>query len=104
MIDHLLIAPPTNRVVHATRSATGQRGHGQGCKGALGAAVERGSLAALGAGSKAFISGGGSSEVYLVMACTGPPEAGPKGISAFLVDKVWNPRHQQGPKVIVCLM
>lgn len=37
-------------------------------------------------GSKAFISGGGASDVYLVMARTGGP--GPKGISAFLVDKV----------------
>jgi len=36
-------------------------------------------------GSKAFISGGGVSDVYLVMARTG--EAGPKGISAFLVEK-----------------
>ena len=35
-------------------------------------------------GSKAFISGGGVSDVYLVMARTG--EAGPDGISAFLVD------------------
>jgi alkylation response protein AidB-like acyl-CoA dehydrogenase len=34
-------------------------------------------------GSKAFISGGGRSEVYVVMARTG--EAGPKGISAFVV-------------------
>ncbi len=36
-------------------------------------------------GSKAFISGGGVSDVYLVMARTGAP--GPKGITAFLVDK-----------------
>ena len=36
-------------------------------------------------GSKAFISGGGASDVYLVFARTGGP--GPKGISAFLVDK-----------------
>lgn len=36
-------------------------------------------------GSKVFISGGGVSDVYLVMARTG--EAGPKGISAFLVEK-----------------
>jgi hypothetical protein len=35
-------------------------------------------------GSKAFISGAGTSEVYVVMARTG--EAGPKGISAFVVD------------------
>lgn len=38
-------------------------------------------------GSKAFISGAGTSEVYLIMARTGKPEDGPKGISAFLVDK-----------------
>ena len=37
-------------------------------------------------GSKAFISGGGVSDVYLVMARTGGE--GPKGISAFLVEKV----------------
>lgn len=36
-------------------------------------------------GEKAFISGGGVSDVYLVMARTG--EAGPKGISCFLVEK-----------------
>jgi hypothetical protein len=36
-------------------------------------------------GSKAFISGGGVSDVYIVMARTGGP--GPKGISAFLVEK-----------------
>ena len=35
-------------------------------------------------GSKAFISGGSVSDLYLVMARTG--EAGPKGISCFLVD------------------
>ncbi|MFC5343613.1 isobutyryl-CoA dehydrogenase [Brevundimonas staleyi] len=36
-------------------------------------------------GSKAFISGAGTSDVYVVMARTG--EAGPKGISAFVIDK-----------------
>lgn len=36
-------------------------------------------------GSKAFISGGGHSDVYLVMARTGGP--GPKGISCILVEK-----------------
>ncbi|KAJ3335296.1 Isobutyryl-CoA dehydrogenase, mitochondrial [Gonapodya sp. JEL0774] len=36
-------------------------------------------------GSKAFISGGGDSEVYVVMARTGGP--GPKGISCIVVDK-----------------
>jgi alkylation response protein AidB-like acyl-CoA dehydrogenase len=36
-------------------------------------------------GSKAFISGAGASEVYVVMARTGGP--GPKGISAFVVEK-----------------
>ncbi|BDA49115.1 Isobutyryl-CoA dehydrogenase, mitochondrial [Coccomyxa sp. Obi] len=36
-------------------------------------------------GSKAFISGGGVADLYLVMARTGAP--GPKGISAFLVEK-----------------
>lgn len=36
-------------------------------------------------GSKAFISGGGESDVYLVMARTGV--SGPKGISCFIVDK-----------------
>src|SRR5258705_12631920 len=35
-------------------------------------------------GSKAFISGGGRSDVYLVMARTG--EGGPRGISCFLVE------------------
>lgn len=36
-------------------------------------------------GAKAFISGGGYSDVYLVMCRTG--DAGPKGISAILVEK-----------------
>ncbi|KAL4422755.1 hypothetical protein ABPG75_008952 [Micractinium tetrahymenae] len=36
-------------------------------------------------GAKAFISGGGVSDVYLVMARTGDP--GPRGISAFLLEK-----------------
>jgi alkylation response protein AidB-like acyl-CoA dehydrogenase len=36
-------------------------------------------------GSKAFISGAGTSDVYVVMARTGEP--GPKGISAFVVEK-----------------
>ena len=36
-------------------------------------------------GAKAFISGGGSSDVYVVMARTGGE--GPKGISTFLVEK-----------------
>jgi alkylation response protein AidB-like acyl-CoA dehydrogenase len=36
-------------------------------------------------GSKAFISGGGRSEIYVVMARTGAQ--GPKGISAFVVEK-----------------
>ena len=42
------------------------------------------------AGSKAFISGGGAADVYLVMARTGEQPGG-KGISAFLVDKVRRP-------------
>lgn len=37
-------------------------------------------------GSKTFISGGGMADLYLVMARTGGP--GPRGISAFLIDKV----------------
>nr|CAB3219671.1 isobutyryl-CoA dehydrogenase, mitochondrial [Phallusia mammillata] len=36
-------------------------------------------------GSKAFISGAGTTDVYLVMVRTGEP--GPKGISAVLIDK-----------------
>ncbi|KAL4517780.1 hypothetical protein Ndes2526A_g02159 [Nannochloris sp. 'desiccata'] len=38
-------------------------------------------------GSKAFISGGGVSDIYLVMARTGDPTSGSKGISAFVVEK-----------------
>ncbi|HEX5145089.1 MAG TPA: acyl-CoA dehydrogenase family protein [Mycobacterium sp.] len=40
-------------------------------------------------GVKQFISGAGTSDVYLVMARTGDPETkpGPKGISAFLIEK-----------------
>jgi len=36
-------------------------------------------------GSKAFISGAGASDLYIVMARTG--EAGPKGVTAFVVEK-----------------
>lgn len=36
-------------------------------------------------GTKAFISGGGYSDAYIVMARTG--DAGPKGISAFVIDE-----------------
>jgi alkylation response protein AidB-like acyl-CoA dehydrogenase len=36
-------------------------------------------------GSKAFISGAGTSDIYVVMARTGEP--GPRGISAFVVEK-----------------
>lgn len=36
-------------------------------------------------GAKAFISGGGRSDVYVVMARTGEP--GPRGVSCFLVEK-----------------
>jgi len=39
-------------------------------------------------GSKAFISGGGDTDVYLIMCRTG--EAGPKGISCVLVEKGTN--------------
>lgn len=38
-------------------------------------------------GSKAFISGGGASDVYVVMCRTGGP--GPSGISTILVEKDW---------------
>ncbi|KAH7054724.1 acyl-CoA dehydrogenase/oxidase [Linnemannia elongata] len=47
-------------------------------------AVKKGSHYVLN-GSKAFISGAGASEVYLVIARTG--DAGPKGISCFIVEK-----------------
>ena len=38
-------------------------------------------------GSKAFISGGSTSDVYVVMARTGDSNSGPNGISCFIVDK-----------------
>jgi hypothetical protein len=38
-------------------------------------------------GSKAFISGAGTSDIYVVMARTGGP--GAKGVSAFVVEKDW---------------
>ena len=41
--------------------------------------------AVMATGAKAFISGGGVSDIYLVLARTGQP--GPKGISAFLMHK-----------------
>ncbi|KAG0206296.1 Isobutyryl-CoA dehydrogenase, mitochondrial [Mortierella sp. GBA30] len=47
-------------------------------------AVKKGSHYVLN-GSKAFISGGGAADIYLVIARTGGP--GPKGISCFIVEK-----------------
>lgn len=38
-------------------------------------------------GSKAFISGAGESQIYLVMARTGEPDSGAKGITCFIVTK-----------------
>ena len=38
-------------------------------------------------GSKAFISGGGDTDVYLVMCRTETENQGPKGISCLLVEK-----------------
>lgn len=38
-------------------------------------------------GSKSFISGAGSSDVYLIMCRTGASDSGPKGISCLLVEK-----------------
>jgi len=38
-------------------------------------------------GTKAFISGGGASDVYLIMARTGEEGSGSKGISCFIVEK-----------------
>ena len=49
-------------------------------------------------GSKAFISGGGSSDVYLVMCRTGG--LGPKGISCLLVEKDSTPGLSFGKKEI----
>ncbi|KAF9436985.1 Isobutyryl-CoA dehydrogenase, mitochondrial [Entomortierella beljakovae] len=59
-------------------------GAGSDAAGLATAAVVMGSHYILN-GSKAFISGGGSSDVYLVLARTGGP--GPKGISCFIVEK-----------------
>ena len=38
-------------------------------------------------GTKSFISGGGTSDVYLVMCRTGDSNSGAKGISCILVEK-----------------
>ncbi|KAG0289997.1 Isobutyryl-CoA dehydrogenase, mitochondrial [Dissophora globulifera] len=59
-------------------------GAGSDAAGLATTAVKKGSHYVLN-GSKAFISGGGSSDVYLIMARTGG--AGPKGISCFVVEK-----------------
>jgi hypothetical protein len=52
---------------------------------ALGTTARRDGEAYLLNGSKAFISGAGTSDIYVVMARTGGP--GPKGVSAFVVEK-----------------
>lgn len=49
-------------------------------------------------GSKAFISGGGHSDLYLIMARTG--DAGPSGISCFLVEKSF-PGISFGKQVVI---
>ncbi|KAG0349997.1 Isobutyryl-CoA dehydrogenase, mitochondrial, partial [Gamsiella multidivaricata] len=59
-------------------------GAGSDAAGLSTTAVKKGSHYVLN-GSKAFISGGGSSDVYLVIARTGGP--GPKGVSCFIVEK-----------------
>jgi isobutyryl-CoA dehydrogenase len=38
-------------------------------------------------GTKSFISGGGVSDIYLIMCRTGSKDSGPKGISCMLVEK-----------------
>jgi alkylation response protein AidB-like acyl-CoA dehydrogenase len=53
--------------------------------GSLRTSAERNGDSYLLNGSKAFISGAGVSDLYVVMARTGGP--GPKGISAFVVEK-----------------
>jgi hypothetical protein len=52
---------------------------------ALGTTAHRDGEAYILNGSKAFISGAGTSDIYVVMARTGGP--GPKGVSAFVVEK-----------------
>ncbi|HEY2750439.1 isobutyryl-CoA dehydrogenase [Phenylobacterium sp.] len=52
---------------------------------ALGTTARRDGEAYILNGSKAFISGAGTSDIYVVMARTGGP--GPKGVSAFVVEK-----------------
>lgn len=59
-------------------------GAGSDAAGLTTTAVKRGSHYVLN-GSKAFISGAGASDVYLVIARTGGP--GPKGTSCFIVEK-----------------
>jgi len=48
-------------------------------------------------GTKQFISGAGTSDVYLIMARTG--EEGPRGITCFIVDKNSNHEVQYGKAV-----
>ncbi|KAF8925264.1 Isobutyryl-CoA dehydrogenase, mitochondrial [Dissophora ornata] len=59
-------------------------GAGSDAAGLSTTAVKKGSHYVLN-GSKAFISGGGASDVYLIIARTGGP--GPKGVSCFIVEK-----------------
>jgi alkylation response protein AidB-like acyl-CoA dehydrogenase len=53
-------------------------------------------------GEKAFISGGGVSDIYLVMARTGDP--GPKGISCFFVEKVFWSRVSRVKDQLFCVL
>jgi alkylation response protein AidB-like acyl-CoA dehydrogenase len=74
----------------ATAGVTGQpapSGHGASPHRARPRGRRRaGALRARSAGAKAFISGAGAADLYLVMARTGAP--GPRGISAFVVEQV----------------
>ena len=72
----------------------GRVGHGTSCPSLIGPGSDAGSLATTARregdtfivnGTKAFISGGGDTDVYLVMVRTGG--AGPKGISCLLIEK-----------------
>lgn len=76
--------PPLVSMDHMASYCLTEPGAGSDAASLSTKAVKKGNKYILN-GSKAFISGGGSSDVYVVMARTGAQ--GPKGISCFIVEK-----------------
>ncbi|MEX2630051.1 MAG: acyl-CoA dehydrogenase family protein [Tistlia sp.] len=78
------VLPPLMTMEHFASYCLTEPGHGSDAANLQTTAERRGDRYVLN-GQKAFISGGGASDVYVVMCRTGAP--GPKGISTLVVPK-----------------